>query len=137
MGEPITLTPEERAVARAYAVEVIEAVRDDVELPSLRAGSTRETDLVHLAVELHDLAVERFDQDAQLVAQRDQIQQLERDLAAAKTALIAAAPTEDERHILRWLREELQGNDRLQRDIRYDAALELFQRYLTMRAGLR
>jgi hypothetical protein len=138
VGEPIALTPEERAAVRAYAVELIEAVRDDEELPSLRKGSTRSTDLVHLAVELHSLASERHHLDeeytSQLAGQRQQIEHLERELAGERNAVIAALPTEAERAILRWIREQLESSVDTH-DIRIAAARELIHRLLTMKVN--
>lgn len=60
----------------------------------------------------------------------------ERDLAKVRSDLVLALPTEDEREVLRWIREVLQdGGAEVLHNIRYPAALELLQRLLTMKVN--
>lgn len=61
---------------------------------------------------------------------------VERDLADVRDELVRALPTENERQVLRWVREVLQGaGDEVLHDIRYPAALELLGRLLTMKVN--
>lgn len=66
----------------------------------------------------------------------DEIIRLRRDLAQVRNELVLALPTEDERQVLRWIREIIHnaGNE-VHHDIRYPAALELLQRLLTMKVN--
>lgn len=62
-----------------------------------------------------------------------QLAAAERRIAELRDDLVRALPTENERQILRWMREGLQGaDDAIHQDIRYPAALELIHRLLVM-----
>lgn len=64
------------------------------------------------------------------------IERLEDELAKVRNELVLALPTENERQVLRWIREGLQQADEtIHRDIRYPAALELITRLLTMKVN--
>lgn len=70
----------------------------------------------------------------QVAAERDQ---LRAELAQVRNELIAAIPTEDERQVLRFIREAIIRDvpDRVRGSLRYIAALELLQRLLTLKVN--
>jgi hypothetical protein len=129
-GAAVTLEPDRlgmvgmRGVAELLAGEVAELV---IELTSLRAAAATEA-----ALQSPDLPKHLMPDLAKFGAT---IKRQAADLAIAHSELLRAFhPTEDDKHVLRWLRENLLEADELVRgDVRYMAALDLLQRLLAVK----